>query len=163
MVATGVHILFGLALVTLVGRSKRAEPYLVVALAAAIPDADTFIFRSLVEFGYVGGVLWSHRGLTHSLFAGVVVVALCSYFGPWWAAAIGFGSHIATDLLSGGIRLLAPLDNTLYGLSLDWLLLNTLTSIFAVTVILGGLIGMKYDSRYRVPSFTPESVAEWLR
>ncbi|MBZ6494108.1 metal-dependent hydrolase [Natrinema longum] len=163
MVATGVHVLLGMALVTVIGRSRRAEPYLVAALAAALPDIDTFVFRPLVEFGHVGGVLWSHRALTHSLLAGILVIALCSAVGPWWAAAIGFGSHVATDLLSGGVRLLAPVDTTVYGLSIDWLLLNALTSILAVTVILGGLIGMKSDPRSRVAPHTPDSVVEWLR
>lgn len=163
MVATGVHVLLGLALVTLVSRSDRVEPYLVAALAAAVPDADTFVFRPLVEFGYVGGVLWSHRALTHSLFAGLVVVALSAYFGPWWAAAVGIGSHVAMDLLSGGVRLFAPIDNAVYGLSVDWLLLNMVASLFAVAVILGGLVGMKRDSGYRVPSSTPNSFVEWLR
>lgn len=163
MVATGVHILLGLALVTLVSRSERVEPYLVAALAAAVPDVDTFVFRPLVEFGYVGGVLWSHRALTHSLLAGIVVVALFAFVGPWWAAAIGFGSHIAMDLLSGGVRLFVPVDNALYGVSVDWLLLNMVTSLFAVTVILGGLIGLKRGSRSRVAPITPHSFVEWLR
>ncbi|SER83336.1 metal-dependent hydrolase [Natrinema salaciae] len=163
MVATGVHILLGLALVAIVGRTGRAAPYLVAALAATVPDIDTFVFRPLVEFGYVGGVLWSHRALTHSLFAGLVVIALCAYVGPWWAAAVGFGSHVAMDLLSGGVRLFAPIDGTMYGLSLDWLMLNMLVSAFAVTVILGGLIGMKADSRDRSPLPPGGSVVEWLR
>lgn len=161
MVATGVHILLALALVSFLVRARRPEPYLVAALAAVVPDIDTFVFRPLVEFGYVSSVVWSHRGLTHSLFAGIVVVGLLSYFGPWRAAAIGFGSHLLMDLLSGGVQLFAPVDDALYGASFDWLLLNMLTSILAVTVILGHLLGAKYDFEPEIPSYSPE--LEWFR
>lgn len=163
MVATGVHILLGLALILLVFRSGRVEPYLVGALAAAAPDIDTFVFHPLVEFGYVTGVAWSHRALTHSLLAGIIVVALLSAFGPWRAAAIGFGSHVVMDLLSGGVRLLVPADETLYGLSVDWLVLNMVTSIFAVAVLLGGLLAMKYDFGPEAPSYRPETTLERFR
>ncbi|MFD1563017.1 metal-dependent hydrolase [Haloarchaeobius amylolyticus] len=163
MVATGVHILVGLALVMLAFRSSRPEPYLVAALAATVPDSDSFVFRPLVELGYVGGALWSHRALTHSLLGGVIVVALLSYFGPPRAAAIGFGSHIVLDALSGGIRLFAPANQTLYGLSIDWLLLNTLVSAVTVPTILVGLLAMKHDFEYRPPSFASKPVFEWFR
>ncbi|ELZ18102.1 metal-dependent hydrolase [Natrinema limicola] len=163
MVATGVHILVGLALVMLMGRSRRPEPYLVAALAATVPDSDTFVFQPLVELGYVAGALWSHRGLTHSLLGGIIVVALLAYFGPRWAAAIGFGSHLVLDVFSGGVQLFAPLDQTLYGLSVDWLLLNSLTSAVAVPMILGGLLTLKHDVEYRLPSLSLTAVLEWLR
>ncbi|MDF9744239.1 metal-dependent hydrolase [Natrinema salsiterrestre] len=163
MVADGVHILFSLALVLLLFRSNRPEPYLVTALAAAFPDIDIVLFPLLADFGYEAGVLWSHRALTHSLLAGVVVVGLLSVFGPWRAAAVGFGSHILMDLLSGGVRLFAPLDATLYGLSIDWLLLNMLTSVFAVTVLLGGLFGMKYDFGPRGYPRSPRAALERFR
>ncbi|QLK26935.1 metal-dependent hydrolase [Natrinema zhouii] len=163
MVATGVHILVGLALVVLVVRSDRPEPYLVAALAAAVPDIDTFVFRPLIELGYVSSLLWSHRGLTHSLLGGVVIVALLSPFGPWRAAAVGFGSHVVLDTLSGGVRLFAPVDQTLYGISLDWLLLNAITSVLAITMILGGLLDMKYDFGRWLPRRFPTPSLEWFR
>jgi len=152
MVATGVHILISLALVVLLFRSERPEPYLVTALAAAVPDIDTFVFRPLIELGYLEGALWMHRGLTHSLLAGIAFTILLAAFGPWRAAAIGFGSHILLDSLSGGVRPFAPFDLTLYGVSVDWLLLNMLISIIAVSVTLGGLLGMKYDFGRQVVS-----------
>ena len=163
MVATGVHILVGLALIMLMGRSRRPEPYLVAALAATVPDSDTFVFQPLVELGYVAGALWSHRGLTHSLLGGVIVVALLSYFGPRWAAAMGFGSHLVLDAFSGGVQLFAPLDQTLYGLSVGWLLLNSLTSAVAVPMILGGLLALKHDIEYRLPRPPSQPVLEWFR
>jgi len=163
MVGTGVHILVGLALVMLAFRSRRPEPYLVAALAATVPDSDTFVFRPLTELGYVTGALWSHRGLTHSLLGGIIVVALFSYFGSRQAAAIGFGSHILLDSLSGGIRLFAPVDQTLYGLSVDWFLLNSLTSAVVVPTILVGLLAMKHDIEYWPLSFRSNPVLEWFR
>lgn len=163
MVATGVHILVGLALVVLGVRSNRPEPYLVAALAATVPDIDSFLFRPLIELGYVAGVLWSHRGLTHSLLGGVIVVAFLSYFGPPRAAALGFGSHVVLDALSGGVRLFAPVDQTLYGLSVDWLLLNSLTSAVAIPTILVGLLAMKHDVEYRIPSAAAKPLLEWFR
>lgn len=163
MVADGVHILLSLALTLILFRSRRSEPYLVTALAAAVPDIDIVVFRPLIELGYVEGVLWAHRGVTHSVVAGVVVIGLLSLVGPWRAAAVGFGSHIGFDLLSGGVRLFAPVDHTLYGTSVDWLLLNLLTSVFAVTVILGGLFGMKYDFASQRRSFASKPILEWLQ
>ncbi len=160
MVANGVHILISLALVVLLFRSGRPEPYLVAALAAAIPDIDTFVFRPLVELGYVEGTLWMHRGLTHSLLAGIALTVLLAAFGPWRAAAVGFGSHVLLDFLSGGVRPFAPFDPTLYGVSADWLLLNMLISIIAVTVLLGGLLGMKYDLGQQAVSRAPETTPE---
>ena len=160
MVADGAHILLGLALVVVVFRSRRPEPYLVTALAAAFPDSDIVIFHPLVELGYVEGAMWTHRGLTHSLPVAVIVVAVLSYFGPWRAAAIGYGSHILLDYLTGGVRLFAPLDHALYGQSFDWLLMNLLTSVFAIVVILGGLLGMKYELEAQLPSPAAQAVFE---
>ena len=140
MVADGAHLLLSLSLVLVLCRARRAEPYLVAVLAAAIPDSDKFVFDPLVRMGYLDGILWTHRGLTHSLLFGVLLVLALSAIGPWRAAAVGFGSHILFDFLSGGVRLFAPIDTGLYGLELDWLLLNIVTMLFSVTVILGGLL-----------------------
>ena len=140
MVADGAHLLLSLSLVLVLFRARRAEPYLVAVLAAAIPDSDKFVFDPLVRMGYLDGILWTHRGLTHSLLFGVLLVLALSAIGPWRAAAVGFGSHILFDFLSGGVRLFAPIDTGLYGLELDWLLLNIVTMLFSVTVILGGLL-----------------------
>ncbi|WP_254524676.1 metal-dependent hydrolase [Natrinema caseinilyticum] len=163
MVANGVHILASLALVLIIVRSRRPEPYLVTALAAAVPDIDIIVFRPLVTHGYVEGVLWAHRGVTHSVLSGLVVVGLLSVFGPWRAAAIGYGSHLFFDSLTGGVRPFAPFDPALYGVSVDWLLLNLVTSAVAVTVLLGGMFGRKYDFGYRVPSLTPNPLLDWFQ
>ncbi|WP_254532554.1 metal-dependent hydrolase [Natrinema gelatinilyticum] len=163
MVADGVHILISLALVMIIFRSRQHEPYLVTALAAVVPDIDVIVFRPLATLGYAEGVLWAHRGLTHSLLAGVVVIGFLSMFGPWRAAAIGYGSHLVFDSLTGGVRLFAPFDPTLYGVSVDWLLLNLVTSAFAVTVLLGGMFATKYDFEYGASSFAPKPVFDWFQ
>lgn len=141
MVADGVHVLAALALVFSLFRAERPEPYLVAALAAAFPDIDTYLFPTLVDWGYVHGPAWTHRGMTHSLFVGVVVVAALSYFGPWRAAAVGFLSHVVLDVVTGGVYLLAPVTSVRYGTSVGWLLLNAVISVAAVTVI---LVGSRY-------------------
>lgn len=140
MVADGAHLLLSLSLVLVLFRARRAEPYLVAVLAAAIPDVDKFVFDPLVRMGFVDGVLWTHRGLTHSLLFGVLLVLALSAIGPWRPAAVGFGSHVLFDFLTGGVRLFAPLDAGLYGLEFDWILTNIVTMVFSVTVILGGLL-----------------------
>jgi inner membrane protein len=140
MVADGAHLLLSLSLVLVLFRARRAEPYLVAVLAAAIPDADKFVFDPLVRMGFVEGILWTHRGLTHSLLFGVLLVVVLSAVGPWRPAAVGFGSHVLFDFLTGGVRLFAPLDTGLYGLEFDWVLANIVTMVFSVTVLLGGLL-----------------------
>ncbi|RDI71704.1 metal-dependent hydrolase [Halopelagius longus] len=138
MVAHGVHVLVGLALAFLCFRAERPEPYLVAALAAAFPDIDSYVFPSLVDWGYVAGSTWAHRGVTHSVFTGVAVVLVLSYFGPWRAAAVGFLSHILLDYVTGGVFLLAPFVTVRHGFSTNWLILNSLTAVFSVTVMLAG-------------------------
>lgn len=147
MVADGAHLLLSLALVVLLFRARRAEPYLVAVLAAAIPDADKFVFDPLVVLGYVDGVVWTHRGLTHSLLFGAVLVLALSLLGPWRAAAVGFVSHVTFDFLTGGVRLFVPFDAGLYGLEFNWLLLNILTMVFSVTVILAALLHARHRAR----------------
>ncbi|SFF78798.1 inner membrane protein [Halopelagius inordinatus] len=141
MVADGVHVLVALALVLSIFRSERPEAYLVAALAAAFPDIDSYIFPTLVDLGVVHGAVWTHRGMTHSLFVGVVVVLALSYFGPWRAAAVGFLSHVTLDFVTGGVLLVAPVTAVRYGVSAGWLLLNMVASVVSVAVL---LVGSRY-------------------
>jgi inner membrane protein len=146
MVSDGVHVLVALALVTAFSDARRPEPYLVAALAATFPDLDVYLFPAMSRLGYVHGIAWTHRALTHSLFAGVVVVAALSLLGPWRAAALGFFSHVALDALTGGVRLLAPVASEVYGVSLGWVLLNVLASVSAVAVILARLFSLRGEA-----------------
>ncbi|GAB3674569.1 hypothetical protein GCM10028856_30480 [Halopiger thermotolerans] len=149
MVADGPHILLSMALVFLLLRKRRVEPYFVTVLAASIPDADKVLFSSLIERGYVDGVIWFHRGVTHSLVFGVLLVAVLGLVGPWRAAVIGVFSHLCLDFLTGGVRLFIPLDNGLYGLKFDWVLTNAVATVVAVTVLFVELLARKYRVRIR--------------
>lgn len=149
MVADGAHILLGMALILLVFRARRPEPYFVAVLAASIPDVDKFVFTPLLELGYLEGPIWVHRGVTHSLPFAVVLVGVLSFVGPWRAAAIGVASHICLDVLTGGVRLLAPFDAGLYGFEFGWLLLNVLAMGVSFTVLFAGLVHAQYGTRFR--------------
>lgn len=145
MVADGTHVLLGLAIVLVLFRSRRPEPYLVSVLAAAFPDVDILVLQPLVQQGYLHGAIWTHRGVTHSLLMGVVVVAVLSSVGPWRAAAAGFLTHIVSDFFTGGVQLFAPLDNGLYGMRLGWILVNAVLMSLSIFAIVGGLAYMKYE------------------
>lgn len=149
MVADGAHILLSMALVLLILRERQPEPYFVAVLAASIPDADKFVFTPLIELGYIEGVIWFHRGVTHSLLFGVLLVFVLSIFGPWRAAVIGVFSHLCLDFLTGGVRLLIPLDNGLYGLEFNWLLTNVLAMVVAVTILFTRVVQRKYRARFQ--------------
>lgn len=147
MVADGAHVLASLALVLVVFRARRVEPYLVAVLAAAIPDSDKFVFGPLVRLGYLDGAVWTHRGLTHSLLFGVVLVLVLSQLGPWRAAALGFFSHVTFDFITGGVRLFVPFHPGLFGFELSWVLLNVATMTLSVAGIIGGLFYRRYGTR----------------
>lgn len=149
MVADGAHILLSMALVFVILREREPEPYFVAVLAASIPDADKFIFSPLYRLEYVDGIIWFHRGITHSLLFGVLLVAVFATVGPWRAAVIGVVSHIGLDFLTGGVRLFVPLDNGLYGLEFSWLLTNVIAMIVAVSILFVGLVHRKYRAGSR--------------
>jgi inner membrane protein len=162
MVMDGVHVLTALALVALLFDARRPEPYLVAVLAAAVPDVDKFVFDPLVRLDYVQGAVWAHRGVTHSLLFGLLLVLALSYLGPWRAAAVGFGSHVAFDFLTGGVLLFAPFDPTLYGLSYSWLLANILVTTAAVAVLVAALVRWRYDPAAPAAVPSREAVRERL-
>lgn len=149
MVADGAHILLSMALVLLLLRAREPEPYFVAVLTASIPDVDKFVFAPLVEMGYVEGAVWVHRGITHSILFGVLLVAVFSVVGPWRAAVIGVVSHLSLDFLTGGVRLLVPLDSGLYGLNLSWLLANVAAMVAAVVILFAGVVRREFGERIR--------------
>ena len=156
MVADGVHIMCGLALVLLITRSRDVEPYLVAALAAEVPDVDVFLFHFVVRD--LRGLMWAHRGITHSLAAAAAFVLLASLVAQWRAAAVGYLSHLSLDLLTGGVLLLAPLDTAVYGVSTDWYLLNGVVGFLSVAIIVGGLAYFTYGDRLPVADLDLRSV-----
>lgn len=139
MVADGVHILLGVALVALLLRTDRVEPYLVVILAAGLPDLDRYLFTPFIYSGHLSGPIWTHRGITHSLVALLLFVGLAHLAGEWRPAALGYGSHLLADFVTGGIRLFAPFSVQPHGLYYDWMLGNVVAGTFALLVVLAEL------------------------
>lgn len=160
MVADGIHILVAIALVMVLLRTDRAEPYLVGVLAAALPDLDRYLFTPLVYEGYLSGPMWTHRGITHSLFAFAVLTGLGYAIGYWRPAAIGHGSHLLADFWTGGIRVFAPFDLRIHGLYYDWMLGNVILGSFASIVVVVGLWLLIYEDRPPTP--TPLAT-RWFR
>ena len=147
MVADGVHVLLGPALVLVLLRTERVEPYLVAMLFAGLPDIDRYLFSPLIAGGYLTGPLWAHRGITHSLLVMALFVGVAYLMGETRAGAIGYGSHLATDFLTGSIRLFAPFDVVAYGLGYDWLLGSTVAGAFSGVVLIGGVVAMAHRER----------------
>jgi inner membrane protein len=102
------------------GRRRGCLLALIAWTIAAVVRLVGEVISRLVE-----GVAWTiqrfttHRGLTHSLFAAIVVVlvalnlsmALTASRTAWWGVAWGAGylSHLAADALTlSGIKLLQP-------------------------------------------------------
>ena len=133
MVADSVHILVGVALVVVVNRTDDAVPYLVAALAAAVPDIDVFLFTFVLPGA--SAPVFAHRGITHSLLAAAVVVALFAPLGQWRAAALGYGSHLAADCLTGRVMLLAPATTDAYGVAFGWYAATALLGAVAIAVV----------------------------
>jgi inner membrane protein len=149
MVADGIHVMLGVALAVLLLRTDRVEPYLIAMLTAGIPDMDWYLFTHLPHSRYLSGPMWAHRGITHSLVALVLFVGLAYGVGYWRPAAIGYGSHLVADLLTGGIQLLAPVSTDLYGLYYDWTLGSMVAGGFAVVVLLSRIGVAAYGERPR--------------
>jgi len=114
-VNNAVQILLALALVAAVLRPRERAPYLVAVAAAAFPVLDGLLLTPLVEAGHLAGPLWTHRSVTHSLVAGVAVVAVAAAVGHWKAGALGYAAHLVPDFLFGGVKLFLPFDATVYG------------------------------------------------
>ena len=134
MVADSVHILVGVALVALVNRTDDAVPYLVAALTAAVPDVDLFLFTFVLP--EASAPVFAHRGITHSLLVAVVVVTLFAPLGEWRAAALGYGSHLVADYLTGQVMLLAPASTDTYGVAFGWYTLSAVLGGAAIAVVL---------------------------
>src|ERR1043165_949021 len=100
--------------------------WVLTALCAMLPDVDVLSF----SFGVERGSIFSHRGLTHSLFFALVlaliVVSLAfrerkAFSGRWWLLVLYFfvvtASHGLLDMLTNGgsgVALFAPFDVTRY-------------------------------------------------
>lgn len=170
MVADGIHILLAVALFALVSRTDRVEAYLVVVVAAGLPDLDRYLFTPFIYSGYISGPIWTHRGITHSLFALLLFVGASHLIGHWRAGAVGYGSHLIADFLTGSIRLFSPVTIRQHGLYFDWMLGNVVAGTFAALVIARELIvrtraeRVDSDGRDRRDSSVPslDEVRRWF-
>ena len=149
MVADGVHVMLGPALVMVLLRTERVEPYLVALLFAGVPDLDRYLFGalSLPTSGYLWESVFVHRGITHSLLAMALFVGLAYLLGEWRAGAIGYGSHLFADFLTGGVQLFSPFVVYRYGLELNWLLASATTGAFSSVVLVVGVAAMAHPER----------------
>ena len=108
--------------VAIAAGSKRIPPRVAVAgmLLAMLPDLDVIGFR----FGISYDAAWGHRGATHSLAIGAIVVfgmaALVPALRKGWTMAFLFlaiTSHGLLDMMTDGglgVGLLWPFDSSRY-------------------------------------------------
>ncbi|MFW5919696.1 MAG: metal-dependent hydrolase [archaeon] len=163
MVADGIHVMLAIALVMVLLRTDRVEPYLIAILTAGLPDLDRFLFTPFIYQGYLSGPMWSHRGVTHSLLAFALLTGIGYAIGYWRPAAIGHGSHLITDYLTGGIRLFAPVSPRLHGLYYDWTMGSVIAGGFASIVVVVGLGVLIYRDRVDESTVPNVRVTQWLR
>lgn len=151
MVADSIHILFAMALVAGLLRARRPTPYLVAALAATVPDIDTFVLSPLRYRDILTSAFWVHRGITHSLTALVMVVVAAWTIGQELPAAIAYGSHLLADTATGSTMLLAPFSPEAYGFHFNWMLGNVVVGLFSIAVLVGWVLVLTLsDPRERV-------------
>ena len=99
-----------------------AEPLGIAVAAAAslLPDVDhpkSWVGRRLGPVSRAVSWVFGHRGVTHSVLAvGACAWVLLAGGAPRWAAdaaAVGYASHLAADLLTpNGLRLAWPFKRT---------------------------------------------------
>ncbi len=121
------HAVVGLAGASVIGSKENALKLAVLSVLCAIaPDADVIAFK----LGIAYGDFFGHRGIFHSIFAGVGVGFLVAsiFFRPvqmlsreWWKRFVFFSaitcSHGVLDAFTNGglgIALLSPFDDTRY-------------------------------------------------
>ena len=96
------------------------------AVSAWLPDIDSAAsgISHAVPLGWLPGLILKHRGITHTLLAATGWYLLwAAWASPrfglpsWWAlaAAAGYASHLALDLVSGGVPLLWPVKRARIG------------------------------------------------
>jgi inner membrane protein len=134
--------------------------WVLTALCAMLPDADALS----LYFGVERGSIFSHRGLTHSLFFALVLALLVvslafrerkAFTRRWWPLVLYFfvvtASHGLLDMLTNGgsgVALFAPFDATRYR--------------FPWTPIEVSPIGMRFFSERGLEVFESEFVWVWI-
>lgn len=113
-----LHRLLAIALVEVVIRNELVTPYLVAIVAVSIPTIDDFSRRYLLTKGSIGGPLWTHRSVTHSILVGQLIVGIAAHFDQGVAAALGFAAAVVPDICYGGVKRFLPFSAVVVGV--DW-------------------------------------------
>jgi inner membrane protein len=137
-----------------------ARFWVLTALCAMLPDVDVLSF----SFGVERSSIFSHRGLTHSLFFALVLALLVvslafrerkAFTRRWWLLVLYFfvvtASHGLLDMLTNGgsgVALFAPFDATRHR--------------FPWTPIEVSPIGMRFFSERGLEVFESEFVWVWI-
>jgi len=116
----GSHVLLGaaswIAAAPALGTRIDGVGLICALVGALLPDIDhpkSWVGRRLWLISRLISSVFGHRGFTHSLFAvvlGGMAVLAQGADGRWlMPVVVGYLSHLAADLVSGGIPLLWPL------------------------------------------------------
>ena len=138
------HALSGLAVAHAGFRQRVGRPAVLAVMAGALaPDLDGFM-GLLDQFAAIK----YHRGLTHSVFGGVLLALLVAWPIYRWGAHkrypdlaglvyLGILVHIGLDLITPfGTRVLYPLTSTRFTLDLAFIVDPILTAAFALPLVI---------------------------
>lgn len=135
------HALSGMAVAQM--GLKRRYAVLIIVLSTLAPDIDY-----IARFWGIQYLLEYHRGITHSLFAGLVFALMIAlifknktgFVYSFGISLLGYCLHIAFDLTNPyGTMVLAPLSFERYALDLTFIIDLFVSLGLLATVILGRL------------------------
>jgi len=148
------HLLIGLA-ATVLACADHALPWrldviVAGALGSLLPDIDTPRSMLGARLSWVArplNAVFGHRTVTHS----AVLLAVCVWLarhegvlaGAWGALLLGYGTHIAADMVSGGCQALYPVSRSRIAV---WPHVRTggAGEMALLVPILAGLLGVAY-------------------
>lgn len=155
-----VHILLAIALTYLLLRTEKIQEYLVSVLGVSFPMIDHFLITPLITLGFLGGPIWLHRSITHSLLAGALVVAAGYVIGYWKPAMIGYSSHLVPDFFCGGVKLFLPFNTNVYGFNISSFFTSAIVGFASGLILVYALIKYRKTRRHRrllLPQVSPFS------
>lgn len=125
---SGTHSIAGLLAGVILSAGGHMEPTQTLVLAAAgafgalLPDIDlpvSTIGRRLRLVSIPFGLIFRHRGFTHSLAALALVTLVAMHYGGLYgvALALGYATHLLADMLTrSGVQLFWPLARPVHAL-----------------------------------------------
>lgn len=107
------HIMIGISAYLASGLPVEPLPLLVVAVSSILPDADhpKAIINKIILPLRIIPMFVSHRGITHSLVAALVLLVAWFVTDNYLllCCMVGYVSHIVADMMTvSGVRLFAP-------------------------------------------------------